>query len=490
MSVWERVKAYNQEIVLVLFGIGIVLYGLGLGNIKPEGFKGMYVQTLFHIGGALFILFNYKQIHFRDFRAIALPVGCFIVLIILGLLTYFDTILPQSFGKILKELNTHLISYIVLFLLVCVYAMYARRRNVIALGYVFVAMCVSVALASLYLSGEFWLEHGRAGMFVVPFYFFHVVADNIWLFGCSAVGIAGVLVCKKLLGKLAFGLVGLVGALAIVVNGERAFLLALVAMIFGAVCLWRYRYKLAVVCGVIALCIPLGFGAYHYTKGLPDRHNFAHMVDNFWEVWQTPPIQMGKYDALCFGRLKCAEQSTQDGRADFSWEHSSLARLALYKSALHLVANEPFTPHLVTMNRNGIYLSKYYDVDSPYRFYVTQKINWELADKEYQFYGYYHIHSAVLSVLLSFGVIGFVAVAVFEVFLLYMGYRSLGVLGASSRGAYHSASRILIFALMLVFVGVGVHMCFDIAWPIILQPLFILYGFFVGFCGQIVREQR
>ncbi|WP_394986016.1 O-antigen ligase family protein [uncultured Helicobacter sp.] len=488
---WNRVRTLNQEIVLVIFCVGIFLYGIGLGNIKPEGFKGFYVQTLFHIGGALFVFLNYKTLHFRELKALVLPLGCFVVVIVLGILTMFDTILPQTPSKILKEINTHLLSYMILFLLVCLYAMSAPRRNVIVLCCVFVVMCAAVALASLYISGVSLLESGRLRVFVVPFFFFHVVADSIWLFGLSAVGIAGVFVCQRLFARLVFALIAILGLLAILVNGERAILLAFVAMVFGAMCIWHYRYKLAILCGIALLCIPLGFGVYHYTKTLPERHNFAHMLDNFWAVWQTPPIQMGKYDKLCFnGRFECAEQSTQNGKAEFSWEHSSLARLALYKSALHLIAKEPFTPHLPTMNRNGMYLSAYYGKDDPYRFYVTQKIGTEFLSEQYHFYGYYHIHSVVLSLLLSFGVIGFVAVCAFQAFLFYQGFRSLSVLQTQAHTPSNTWVRILIFAFMLVFVGIGVHLCFDVAHPIILQPLFILYGLFVGLCLNVSKEVR
>lgn len=97
----------NQNFVLVLFCIGIVFYGIGDMSLGKSLFGGIRAQSFFHIGGVVFILYNYKRFSKIDFKHLLIPIISFLVVFILGLLTYFDTTMQSTLKGILRSANQH-----------------------------------------------------------------------------------------------------------------------------------------------------------------------------------------------------------------------------------------------------------------------------------------------------------------------------------------------------------------------------------------------
>lgn len=453
---------YYEEIVLVLFGIGLCLYGFGLDlgvNFKAQGF--------FQIGGVLYIIFAYKHFVLRDdLRLLRIPLISFGVVIVLGLLSYFDEIMPRSFGKVFGSVNTHIVKYLVLFVIVFLYVRYAKRRNVLILFSIFGLLCMVNVVGSLI---EFWRYDFKTHH--VPFGFKAVFTYNIWLLAPMALCISGMVACKHKALKIlcVLGVVLTLGAMF--ANGERSFLVSSFVMVFVPFVVWRYRHKgkilpLVFVAGVLALG-----GVYTQTKTLPDRYNFAHMIDNFWEVIQTPVVEMGKYDKWCFNGALCNPQSTKNGKAEFFWEHSSLSRIAMSKSTFEAFLDSPFMPRLVGVFQIGEYLWQYYEAHTDKqanRMYVS------VDNPKHN--GYNSPHNFAVSMLFCYGIIGFIAILFFLGFVFYICYKQL-----ASNAKDTTRDFIALWAFVCL-VGICTQSVFDILYPNILEVLFIFLGAVVGFC--------
>ncbi|WP_104744063.1 O-antigen ligase family protein [Helicobacter cinaedi] len=459
----EFIKKYNQELTLGLFCVGIVLYGLGLSGFG----KSFNTQTLFHIVAFLVLVFGYKKIHWRDILQIRSIALCLFIVLLCGLLTLFDTRMGLTFSQKLKTINTHTINTILFFFIAYFYALYAEIKYIRFLLCIFALMCAICVIASVCV----WLGSGFE-THNVPLYFDYLVMLNVWLLGAVAVCLVGLVYPKRAVRILSF--VGLcLCVLAIISNGERSFLLALIGMCMAGLFVLRYQYKRYIVGSFLLAFVPLCYGVYLYTATLSDRYNFAHLADNIIAVWNTNPIEMGQYDVGCFGKyLVCSQESLERGKNDISIEHSSLARIAMYKSALHLIMQEPLKPRIIGSWNVGTYLYAYYAKDNPYRVYIDTFTH----NGRDGVYGYSHIHSTPVSLGVEYGLLGLLAIAAF-----------IGLIGI--KGLRASKYSLLGSVVALFVVGMCIQTQFDVMYGINLRPLMLFFGLFMGYvvarkCGE------
>lgn len=466
---------YHEEIALVLFCVGIALYGLGLSGFSTH----FRAQGFLQMGGLLFILFAYKRFGREDLHALRVPLISFAIVIVLGLLTYFDDVMPQSFGKVWGSVNTHIIKYLVLFVVVFLYVCHTRRAyGLVLLGF-FGLMCALNVGGTLL---EFW-QHGfkhNAGKSNLPFYFNAIYTYNIWLIAPMALCISGAVVCRHLVLKALCALGAGLTIVAMFANGERSFLVAAFVMVFVPFFVWHYRYKARILGFVVVFALPIALSAlYVQTKSLPERYNFAHMVDNFWEVIHTPVAAMGKYDKTCFGWMQCNAQSTKDGKAKFFWEHSSLARLAMSKSTFKAFLDAPFTPRLVGVFQTGAYLWQYYE-SHPHKQQNRMYVSMDNPKHN----GYNSPHNFVINLLFCYGIIGFVAILGFLGFVLYRTYRQF------THNTEDRAKALISLWAFVCLVGICAQSVLDVIYPNILETLFVFLGGVMGLCCMRYGSSR
>lgn len=454
---------YHDEISLVLFCVGLGLYGLGLSGFSLS----FRAQSFFHIGGLLYIVFAYRCFSREDLRALCVPLITFGVVIVLGLLTYFDDVMPQSFGKVFGSVNTHIIKYLVLFVVMFLYVRHTKRRNVLILLGFFGLMCMLNVGGTLL---EFWQHDFHKPN--LPFYFDAIYTYNIWLIAPLALCISGVVACRYVVLKIACAFGAVLTIVAMVANGERSFLVAAFVMVFVPFVVWHYRYKVQILLHMAVFVLPIVLSAiYVQTKSLPERYNVAHMVDNFWEVIHTPVAAMGKYDKICFGWAKCNAESTKNGKAKFFWEHSSLSRLAMSKSTFEAFLDAPFTPRLVGVFQTGAYLWQYYE-SHPQR----QQNRMYVSVDNLKHNGYNSPHNFVINLLFCYGIIGFVAI------LGFLGFVSCETYRHFSDGTEDRAKVLVSLWAFVCLVGICVQSCFDVIYPGILEVFFVFIGGVMGLC--------
>lgn len=449
----------SDLIACVLFIVSIIFYAIGdpqvLGHFKAQG----YLQ----IGAAIFIICNFKKFSIEDVKFLSFPFFCFLIVAFLGLLTYFDEILPSSFSTVLKSINTHIIFYFIVFVLCYLYAKYSRYAKFVI--YAFILACVVNVLTTAIIGIYTGAKHTKV------FYFFHVFTYNIWLLAPMAFSLAGLWIFKSKKLKLFFVLCVAITLVAMLKNGERSFLVAVFPMVFVPFIICKYRFKKVTLLALPIVIILSFFGIYEGTKNLPLRHNFAFMIDNFYEVMSLPPSQMGQHDAICFPKpeakkkYKCANESLELGKSEVIWEHSSLARMAMSKSTFLAFLDEPFTPHLMFIFDIGKYLYQYYQIYNPQnRVYVSINENMN---------GYNSPHNFAVSLLFCYGIIGFLAIIFFLAFIFKNSYSSIA--------KTQNFTRFLSLSLCIFIIGICTQSVFDAIYPIILQSIFIMFGLIIGF---------
>lgn len=474
MNFLKHIKTYNQEITFILFCIGIVFYGIG-GSIG----KILSAQTFFHIGGLIFFIYNYKKISWSDLSNIKLPLICFAIVLLLGFFTLFDIIPPFTPSMLLKRINTHLLGWIALFFIMFFYIIHTSRKRAYILLLLFALMCGFDVIATICV----WVfNHFKTHQ--TPLFFFHIIALNLWLLGASAICVTGIAMAQKVRFKLLF-LIGLAFCfMAILGNGERSFLLGFIAVLLSPFFIWRYPYKIYIVFAILLAAIPLVYGIYTYSKTLSERYNFGHMADYISTIWQSPPIEMGQYDTNCFDAkqkwLECSSQSLALGKNNITLEHSALTRLAMYKSGLHLVASEPFKPHIAGATSVGEYLKAYYDIDNPYRIYINNSV----YDKKDHIYGFGHIHSTPLSFSIEYGIFGLLAIVIFQLYVFYIALKT------SNNTNTHTHLRFVSKCITIFLVGLWVQVQFDVMHPSMNKTFFLFISLYFALIHRDICDEN
>lgn len=483
MRFFGFIKQHNEKIALMLFCIGLFCYALGLSK-----FYGISAQGFFYVGGFLFCAYHYRYFTWQSLKILALPLVCFAVVLVLGILTIFDEIHFRSTSATLKAINQHILGYLALFVLTFLFAFYAKLAYVRFFLYFFAALCAFEVISTLFLGFKNGFFKGAHN---VPFFFKAIFTYNIWLLLPAAIGIAGLFVCKGKYRILSLFAV-LLAFIAMLANGERSFIVAFLVMIFVPFFIYPYKHKAIVL--TISVCVAaVGFlGFYHISKHLPPRYNFAHLLNNFWVVWQSEPARMGQFDANCFISQKwliCDPKSIEMGKNDITIEHSALSRINMGKSTLLAALDSPFSPHIVGVFQVGQYLWHYYNLH-PHLQHNRSYMNMPNGPN-HQSNGYNHPHNFAISLLFCYGVIGFISICVFMGFLLYTAYKAM-----RSYTYYnaHYAESITANALtnlvamksfwglvLGIFVcGICTQSCFDVIYPEILQSIFICFGTLVA----------
>ena len=275
------IKKYNQEITLGLFCVGIVLYGLGLSGFG----KSFSTQTFFHIGGLLFVIYNYRLFSKSVWRILAIPIVIGVFLTILSFFYLFDEIQKVTFFAVIKDIQSSVVRYGLLFLSTFFFVLYASKRLVLFLCFFIYFICMIDIVGIVYM----WIVFEEN----VIFFFGAIFVYNIWLILPIAMNIAGIWWAKGRV-KFVFFLGLTLSAYAMVIVAERSIMLATLIMLLAPFFVWHYKYKSQILLAVLFGGILLMVGFYHISKDLSGRYNFAHMIDNFTTIWNAKPIEMGQ----------------------------------------------------------------------------------------------------------------------------------------------------------------------------------------------------
>lgn len=466
-NIFALLKKHNEIIALTLLCLGVFFYGIGLNKIG----KNFGAQSFVLIGGAIFILCNFKKFSKIDLKILAIPLICVGILLILALLTYFDTILPpKNFAALIKTINSNILGYFVYFIVCYLFARYADRKLAWIPLYCLVFICVINVSAMIYLvlQNGFYHENFKQN---VPFFFPSITAYNVWIPLPLAISLAGIFVFKAIKARVFFICCFLASIIAMIGNGERSFFVAFAVMIFIPFFVYKYAFKKWILLALCFISIIFFYSIYHFSKDLPPRYNAHNAINNLNTIWNTPPIEMGKYDKSCFGGkwLKCSEESIKNGPSEISLEHSALSRINMTKSTLLAFLDKPFTPRVPDVLKTGQYLHEYYKLHNPQNGSYIKSME---RGKRGTILYYNHTHNFIAGLLFCYGIIGFMAIVVSMGYLLFIAYKG------TKYG--DSKTKVLGLALIIFMIGLCVHICFDAFLVMMIQTIFIILGLSIG----------
>lgn len=358
-------------------------------------------------------------------------------------------------------------------------------------------------------------------------------------------------------GKARFYSVALfsIALLAILANNSRLVFVAVFVALLLPFLLFGFAYKKWILGFVGVLAI--GFVAVVYVASAQwnERYNFHKMANNLSYVLSFEPAAMGRFDRACavevifynkafgftkplafhaynhdslfftkystipalikeFGVLESSADFTIKGaylRASrfygwllcsrfsfpkdesFSWEHSSLARLSMGKSAWQAIWQNPLRPNGFGFLGYVDNLEQIFPRDSLHHSYVLS-----LADRPK---GYPHPHNQLLSLAFELSIVGLLAIGGFCYMVFFRDMRQLvaKVQESSPCGQTQSLARksygIVFIGGVVFIVALSVAMIFDcLLWRWNTTYLFVLFGIVLaakdGLLGKIGYNTR
>ncbi|SQB97502.1 glycosyltransferase [Helicobacter fennelliae] len=463
----SKAKYYCLIISAVLLACCIALLPLSLSyiSLKP------LIQMLY-IALGLFLISHIKDIDFREFKAIWFPLACVIVVIIVAYISLhwaYDV-------KATKDNIRHYLLEPSLFMIVAYLIM--KRLDSKGFKIFFTFLCIGIFIQPLATIYSWFVNGGghlgyRATGFGNPQ---ELVYSFVLLlaFSLSLAFVWGDKFTTKLKGFKILGIIlCIISILGICANNSRGtFIAALVALIAPFFIL-HFRHRIKLLASLIVLLCVFGGGIYHLSAKWDDRYNFKKMVDNFSLVWSYAPAEMGRFDKLCFGTfVTCSNYSGKKPDPNLSWESSSLNRIAMNKSTLLAIAQNPFRP-------NGFGFLEYYkniqavfprdSLNHPYVLSIPPLLP----------EGYWHPHNQILSLLFELGIIGFVAIGLFCIYLL------IPLTNLSHKSAYkrpQDLKSLLYFGLSIFLITLSVAMLTDcLVWRWNNLYLFLLFGILLAY---------
>lgn len=453
--------------------MGVFCYSIGVGGIL----KNFRAETFILVGGAIFILCNYKKFSKMDWQILQIPIICISIVTALGFMTYFDEILPpKSFSGLIRTMNSNIWGYFVVFVLCYFFSRYVREKFAWFVIYLIAFMSAINVLAMIFLAMKNGFYHESFAQ-NVPFFFKAITAYNVWIPLPFAISLAGIFVFKK---KLRLFFVGcfVASIMAVVSNGERSFFVASAVMLFIPFIIYKYRYKVQILLVFFSVICVAFYGLYHFSANLPARYNAYNIINNISAVWNTTPIEMGKYDIACFNSswLKCKEESIKNGPSQIIIDHSSISRLNMTKSTLLAFLDKPFLPRVPDVLQTGEYLHKYYQKYNPQNGSYIALLG--TGEKQVQYYN--HNHNFIMGLLFCYGIVGFGAIMISIGYLLFVAY------SATKVDDYRV--RVLGLAVIIFVCGIGVHLCFDAFLTMMGKTFFVLFGLSIGVLSKYLPK--
>lgn len=468
------IKNHNEIIALIIICMGVVCYSIGATRIL----KNFRAETFILVGGIIFVLCNYKQFSRTDWQILRIPIICIGIITALGFMTYFDEILPpKSFSALIRTMNSNIWGYFAVFFLCYFFSRYVREKFAWFVMYLIAFMCVLNVLAMIFLAMKngFYHESFKQN---VPFFFTAISVYNAWIPLPFAVSLAGIFIFKKKL-RLFFMGCFVASIIALVSNGERSFFVASAVMLFVPFIFYKYRYKVQILLIFFSTISVAFYGFYHFSANLPARYNAHNIINNISTVWNTPPIEMGKYDVYCFNSswLKCEYESTKNGLSEINIEHSALSRLNMTKSTLLAFWDKPFLPRVPDVLQTGEYLHEYYKKHNPQNGSYIALLG---GNGEKKWLYYVHNHNFIAGLLFCYGIVGFGAIMIAMGYLLFFAYN------ATKMDNYRV--RMLGLVVITFVCGIGVNLCFDVLYTMMGKTFFVLLGLSIGVLSKYLPK--
>ncbi|WP_428027034.1 O-antigen ligase family protein [Arcobacter sp.] len=425
----ERINVINQKYHLDLFFLSIVFFTLPIAHVTA-------IQNIALFLFLLLSLFSLKKLDVIKFMNLKFFISLFSILLILSILSLNYTI---DFRTTFSEIRSEIIKPFVILFFMYIFILSSSHHKKLFVFYILLITLILHTIINLYqwnING-FWpfragglLDNGGGERFGI--YVTYTLAISISLFFTKYRKIALIIL--------------LLSIIDIVANNTRATYIGLILIIF-AYLLFFYKNNTIKYFFIFSIVITL-FTFIIYSKNLSTRYNIYNMINNIEYFQKYSPSEFDKM--VNFHGLG----------------ESSMARISMWKSAILYRIIDPFTPLGYG------------------RFLYGKQIKdiWKEKPENLPFQIYSQLHSDLMSILFSLGIVGLIVFVLFLFYFLKISYY------------IYSFSEKYKFVGVFLFLGVVGHlasMMFGSFFGDSEQIYFyLLYGFALSLYTQIKEENE
>ncbi|WP_334093810.1 hypothetical protein, partial [Helicobacter typhlonius] len=384
--------------------------------IVPFSYSYIHIKipiNLLYVAFGMYLLCFWRDL--KSIKTLILPLSFMAIVVIMAYISLFFAVNVSETKKLIRWYLLEPSLFVIMSFLFTLSLKQSQQRIF------FLLLCCVVFYHPLVTIYDFYANGGGNLGYRAKLPHYHIPATGYSFYLLFAFSFAYVGFLKtRGFAKYIFGIFTLLGIYAFVCNGGRFGALALITMMCAPLVFFTYKLKkITFFSLLLTLCLG-AFALYHFSSSWQDRFNFHKIVNNFMQVWHTPPAEMGQFAGeycLTGKQTQCSVHSL-DKQADITMEYSALDRISKLKSTLLAIADNPLRPNGYHFQQFPFNIQQIFPLDS---------INHPFSLTPYEdtfISAHAHNHNYPSSIFFELGLVGFIGFSLFVGYFFYALYKA------------------------------------------------------------------
>ncbi|WP_334083981.1 hypothetical protein [Helicobacter typhlonius] len=384
--------------------------------IVPFSYSYIHIKipiNLLYVAFGMYLLCFWRDL--KSIKTLILPLSFMAIVVIMAYISLFFAVNVSETKKLIRWYLLEPSLFMIMSFLFTLSLKQSQQRIF------FLLLCCVVFYHPLVTIYDFYANGGGNLGYRAKLPHYHIPATGYSFYLLFAFSFAYVGFLKtRGFAKYIFGIFTLLGIYAFVCNGGRFGALALITMMCAPLVFFTYkRKKITFFSLLLTLCLG-AFALYHFSSSWQDRFNFHKIVNNFMQVWHTPPAEMGQFaGTYCLkGKQTQCSLHSLDKQADITMEYSALDRISKLKSTFLAIADNPLRPNGYHFQQFPFNIQQIFPLDS---------INHPFSLTPYEdtfISAHAHNHNYPSSIFFELGLVGFIGFSLFVGYFFYALYKA------------------------------------------------------------------
>ncbi|WP_334090265.1 hypothetical protein [Helicobacter typhlonius] len=384
--------------------------------IVPFSYSYIHIKipiNLLYVAFGMYLLCFWRDL--KSIKTLILPLSFMAIVVIMAYISLFFAVNVSETKKLIRWYLLEPSLFVIMSFLFTLSLKQSQQRIF------FLLLCCVVFYHPLVTIYDFYANGGGNLGYRAKLPHYHIPATGYSFYLLFAFSFAYVGFLKtRGFAKYIFGIFTLLGIYAFVCNGGRFGALALITMMCAPLVFFTYkRKKITFFSLLLTLCLG-AFALYHFSSSWQDRFNFHKIVNNFMQVWHTPPAEMGQFaGTYCLkGKQTQCSVHSLDKQADITMEYSALDRISKLKSTFLAIADNPLRPNGYHFQQFPFNIQQIFPLDS---------INHPFSLTPYEdtfISAHAHNHNYPSSIFFELGLVGFIGFSLFVGYFFYALYKA------------------------------------------------------------------
>ncbi|WP_334086287.1 hypothetical protein [Helicobacter typhlonius] len=384
--------------------------------IVPFSYSYIHIKipiNLLYVAFGMYLLCFWRDL--KSIKTLILPLSFMAIVVIMAYISLFFAVNVSETKKLIRWYLLEPSLFMIMSFLFTLSLKQSQQRIF------FLLLCCVVFYHPLVTIYDFYANGGGNLGYRAKLPHYHIPATGYSFYLLFAFSFAYVGFLKtRGFAKYIFGIFTFLGIYAFVCNGGRFGALALITMMCAPLVFFTYkRKKNNFFSLLLTLCLS-AFALYHFSSSWQDRFNFHKIVNNFMQVWHTPPAEMGQFaGTYCLkGKQTQCSVHSLDKQADITMEYSALDRISKLKSTLLAIADNPLRPNGYHFQQFPFNIQQIFPLDS---------INHPFSLTPYEdtfISAHAHNHNYPSSIFFELGLVGFIGFSLFVGYFFYALYKA------------------------------------------------------------------